>query len=289
MNKKNIPLAILEVVIVFVVTLMGCGLVSASPIGDWERTVLGRFFVIYALMIAIPIIILLTTRRKLADFGISLSNFKYHLDIALACFLPYAVAITLEYFIKFKNPAVNFLLSMSLTTALLFTLGWLLKKKPSLGGVAAMGIILAFSPFLGAPGLGAPTQGTPTLGVLGAFSPGKALSALLYYTLFLGPGEEILFRGYIQSRLNQAFGRPFQFMGIPWGWGLVITSLLFGFFHVLNLVHLFQGVLDLQWWAMSTFFWGLVFGLVREKTGSVVAPALLHGVPQGIAWAYFGL
>ena len=45
------------------------------------------------------------------------------------------------------------------------------------------------------------------------------ISGLIYYLLFVGLGEELLFRGYIQSRLNEAWGRPFQFYGVPWAWG----------------------------------------------------------------------
>jgi hypothetical protein len=40
-----------------------------------------------------------------------------------------------------------------------------------------------------------------------------------------------MFRGYIQSRLNTAFGRPFRLWGVPWGWGLVITAREWTAFH----------------------------------------------------------
>jgi membrane protease YdiL (CAAX protease family) len=103
-------------------------------------------------------------------------------------------------------------------------------------------------------------------------------------------GEELLFRGYIQSRLNEAFGKPFQFYGVHWGWGILITSLLFGFMHVVNTGSLVIGHWQpTWWWGFWTFFSGFVFGFVREKTGSIVAPALLHGLPQAIASAFLGI
>ena len=42
--------------------------------------------------------------------------------------------------------------------------------------------------------------------------------------------------------------------------------------------------LEVTWaWGFWTIFSGLVMGFVREKSGSVFAPALLHGIPQAIA------
>jgi membrane protease YdiL (CAAX protease family) len=111
----------------------------------------------------------------------------------------------------------------------------------------------------------------------------ESLTSFLFYLLFLGPGEEFLFRGYIQSRLNAAFGRPFSFWGVPWGWGLVIASLLFGFMHILNPFNPFH-----IWWGVWTVFGGLSAGYIREKTGSILPPAILHGLPQAIASLMIG-
>ncbi|MCC6191923.1 MAG: CPBP family intramembrane metalloprotease [Anaerolineales bacterium] len=88
----------------------------------------------------------------------------------------------------------------------------------------------------------------------------------------------------MQSRLNEAFGRPYQFFGVPFGWGAIITALLFGFAHV----GILRWILGLTTevalpWGVWTVFSGLVFGFVREKSGGILAPALLHGLPQAIA------
>jgi hypothetical protein len=40
-----------------------------------------------------------------------------------------------------------------------------------------------------------------------------------------GFGEEIFFRGYIQSRVDQAFGLPFRLLGFEFGPGLLVSSL----------------------------------------------------------------
>ena len=94
-----------------------------------------------------------------------------------------------------------------------------------------------------------------------------------------GLGEELIFRGYIQSRLNEVLGRPFRFGDTQFGWGLFIASFLFGLVHIFNGVDFVQGSVNFQWtWGLSAFLHGmLVFGYLREKTGSILSGAILHG------------
>jgi len=110
---------------------------------------------------------------------------------------------------------------------------------------------------------------------------GKQVGGFTYALFTTRFGEEILFRGYVQSRLNRTFGRPFHIWGVRWGLGVVITAVLFGFLHYLH------GVGTL-WWGLWTIFGGFVFGFLREKTGGVVVPAIAHGVPQAIAYVFMG-
>lgn len=39
-------------------------------------------------------------------------------------------------------------------------------------------------------------------------------------------------------------------------------------------------------WGLWTFFGGLLFSFMRERTGSVLAPAILHGFPQGVSYPF---
>ena len=95
-----------------------------------------------------------------------------------------------------------------------------------------------------------------------------------------------MFRGYFQSRLNQAFGRPVRLFGIQFGIGLVIASLLFGLLHAFNTYDPAVGLSSLAWgWALSSFVGGLFFGVIREKTGTLVAPSIAHGLPDAVGEA----
>lgn len=92
-------------------------------------------------------------------------------------------------------------------------------------------------------------------------------------------GEEVFYRGYMQSRLNEAFGRPFRFCGVSFGLGLLIASLLFGFLHALNSVDYFNGRFTIAWgFCITGIGTGFFYGCLREATGSVVASITCHAV-----------
>lgn len=100
--------------------------------------------------------------------------------------------------------------------------------------------------------------------------PKDAALLIPYHLFFVAIPEEFFYRGYFQTRLNEVFPRKFLIFGVPVGWGLVLASLFFAFGHSLVVV---------RWWHFATFFPGLLFGWLREKTGQPLAGALLH------AWA----
>jgi membrane protease YdiL (CAAX protease family) len=110
------------------------------------------------------------------------------------------------------------------------------------------------------------------------------ISNVIYYMVetlvIVGPVEELLYRGYMQSRLNEAFGRPHRFFGVSWGAGSIIASALFGIWHLFKYpFNPLLGNYSLSFISvLGAFFFGLTMGFIREKTGSIVAPAILHSV-----------
>lgn len=94
---------------------------------------------------------------------------------------------------------------------------------------------------------------------------GETLFAQL---VVIGLSEELFFRGYLQTHLNAYFGRPFQFLGARFGWGLIIAALLFG------LCHIVTGDLT----RMRVALFGLFAGWLRERTDTIAVPATYHGL-----------
>lgn len=78
--------------------------------------------------------------------------------------------------------------------------------------------------------------------------------------------EEVFFRGYLQTELDD--GRGPELMGIRWHRGIWLQALGFGLVHVVA-----RGG---AWVTMDRSLPGVAFGYLREKTGSLWAPALFH-------------
>jgi membrane protease YdiL (CAAX protease family) len=79
--------------------------------------------------------------------------------------------------------------------------------------------------------------------------------------------EETIFRGIMQPTLQRKVGR--------WP-GILLTAVIFALYHV----H-FQFALPR---VISHFCWGLILGLLRERTGTLWAPAIAHA----LAWMILG-
>jgi uncharacterized protein len=88
---------------------------------------------------------------------------------------------------------------------------------------------------------------------------------ILFSTVIWGPAaEELFFRGYLQAKLEARTGR--------WP-GLIIASLLFGISH-LPRIYLRQAATPPL--VPEAVFLGFIFGLIRDRTGSVYYGMLCH-------------
>jgi CAAX protease family protein len=92
------------------------------------------------------------------------------------------------------------------------------------------------------------------------------IAELVFLAIVVGPTEELLFRGLIQTGLRASLGR----------WGIVIGALAFGFFHLINLASQPLGTTALQ--VFTAFVIGLVFGVLYDRTRNLVGASLAHGV-----------
>jgi membrane protease YdiL (CAAX protease family) len=88
--------------------------------------------------------------------------------------------------------------------------------------------------------------------------------------------------------VNQEFGKPYQIMGIRFGSGLIVSSILFGLIHATQTFNPLLDQYDFAWpWGLWTLIGGFFLGLLREKTDDVVACTIAHGgldaVGEGLA------
>ncbi|MGC9467206.1 MAG: CPBP family intramembrane glutamic endopeptidase [Anaerolineae bacterium] len=115
----------------------------------------------------------------------------------------------------------------------------------------------------------------------------EVVSTVVWQFLFSGFGEEMLYRGYIQSRVNQEYGSPYEVLGARFGPGLFVAALIFSLSHVLNTFNPLTGRYELSWWwGLWTFFAGLFFGLIYERTGSLLASGIADGLPDAVGESF---
>jgi membrane protease YdiL (CAAX protease family) len=141
--------------------------------------------------------------------------------------------------------------------------------------------VLCFPPFVAAfvgftalrprlpPGLASllsPDLGTAAFAFRLPEAPGLAL---LLQVLVVALPEELFYRGWMQTAWARLVpGRGVTVLGARLGHGFLATQALFA------VGHLVSG----QPWRLATFFPGLLFGWLRARTGSVVAPVVAHAL-----------
>lgn len=99
--------------------------------------------------------------------------------------------------------------------------------------------------------------------------PARWWTMIAYQLLFIGFPEELFFRGYLQQRFEDAFGRPWRLFGASWGPGLLLANGLFACGHLLVTGDVAR---------LNVFLPGLLFGWLQARTGAWLAPALFHGM-----------
>jgi len=87
------------------------------------------------------------------------------------------------------------------------------------------------------------------------------------HLLVIALPEETFYRGFVQARLASLFRRRVRILGADLGWHVVIASALFALSHLVAIPAPFR---------LAVFFPGLLFGWLRERTGSLVAPIAMH-------------
>ncbi|WP_136689261.1 CPBP family intramembrane glutamic endopeptidase [Halorhabdus amylolytica] len=225
---------------------------------------------------------------RYADFRTRLRSVAHALGVIIAAFLvgalvlPVAVLVLVNPFYPLRvsgglTIAGNLLLTMTQFVGfVLVAVGYVKWQDvdlydlslPSLRDVGWMGggfvllFVVAYGLSIVITVLGLETA-TNAVVKLGQENPQFFLYMIPVSLLFIGPGEELVFRGVVQGLFRKAYGV------VP---AVVITSVLFGVAHYLALV----GEGQVTYIAIATGL-GLVLGAVYERTENVVVPIVIHG------------
>ena len=98
--------------------------------------------------------------------------------------------------------------------------------------------------------------------------PDRFVEHVLDQFIVVALPEELFYRGYLQTRLRDVWPRGRLFLGARLGPAFWLTAVLFALGHL--------AIFEV--WRLSVFFPALVFGWLREKTGSILPAVIFHAL-----------
>ena len=247
-----------------------------------ERELLGFNYLFPAMFYAFPLLIIAFTGRKFSTYGVTKAKWEFNLNVGMSIFV-YAMVPFLLGFILISLLGLGLLdfggaliiTGLSIVALILILMSLKrrnveeeIERSKTRSDIIVM-VLLLLTPLL--------------LGLFFSRLTSNLISLVIWQFIISGFGEELKYRGYYQSTINLEFGRPYEIAGIKCGPGLIISSVLFSISHVLNPFNPFNGSYEISlWWGTFTFVTGLTFGLIREKTESILAAGLYHGLPDAV-------
>jgi hypothetical protein len=99
--------------------------------------------------------------------------------------------------------------------------------------------------------------------------PASWSDEILGQILVIALPEEAFYRGYVQTALDDAWGKRARVAGASLGWGILLSAALFGIGHFLT---------EPRPERLAVFFPALLFGWLRARTGGVGAAVALHAM-----------
>lgn len=117
------------------------------------------------------------------------------------------------------------------------------------------------------------------------------VAELVFVAFVVGPTEELLFRGLIQTALNGSIRSTISLRGWSLRWGTVVAAVVFGLFHLINLAY--QPLGDSVVQIGMAVVLGLLFGVIYDRTRNLIGASLAHSLADFsgtaiplVAWCY---
>jgi uncharacterized protein len=107
-------------------------------------------------------------------------------------------------------------------------------------------------------------------------APPLLAAELVFVALVVGPTEEAVFRGVIQTGINGSLHRELRVLGLTLRLGTVLAAVVFGLWHLVNLSYQALGPTVEQ--VLVATITGLVIGVVYDRTRNLIGAAILHNL-----------
>ena len=118
--------------------------------------------------------------------------------------------------------------------------------------------------------------------VVGLVFPNEPVNAntLAFQATMPGLEEEVFYRGILLLALNEAFTKRWRVAGVSVGWAALLTTILFGCAHAVSYSE--SGFTFDLFPFLVTALPALVLVWLRERTGSVVWPIVVHNIANTV-------
>ena len=244
---------------------------GVAQLARWETRVLGESFFLGLLTVAVPLMALVASKGSLEEYGLAVFDWRASLSRGLTGYLYLLLPNLVLFLMTVTLAGVTFLPVSLFVSGVTLLAMFLALGHLSLGGSPRTRRDLAIISIL----LGAPLILSAVLGSLTI----RLASAVVWELVFGGVAEEVLYRGYVQSRVNEGYGRPWSFMGVGFGPGLLVSSVLYGLAGAMSGFRPWRDtyVLSLPV-GVHGLALGLFLGFLREATGDIGASSVANGL-----------
>lgn len=99
---------------------------------------------------------------------------------------------------------------------------------------------------------------------------------LIYLAVMPGLNEELIYRGFLLGFLNKIYDKKFKILNTYFGWGAIITSIVFGLLHGYQITANYQIRFNNISNIILASVFGFIFALMKEKSDSLVFPVIAH-------------
>jgi membrane protease YdiL (CAAX protease family) len=96
-----------------------------------------------------------------------------------------------------------------------------------------------------------------------------------------GLEEELFYRGLLLFALDRAFAGRWRFLGVDWGWGAVLSCMLFGLIHAFGYAD--GGFAFDSLYMALTALPSFIAVWLRLRTGSLLLPVLIHNFGNSVS------
>ena len=118
-----------------------------------------------------------------------------------------------------------------------------------------------------------------------AFTPVNVIGTLAFQWLFVGVGEELLFRGLLLGMLTRAVQKQIRVGRFQVSAAVVVSAVVFALAHgvIYQQAFMLPFRFDPNWSQVAwAFVLGIFCGSLRQRTGSLLGPIIGHNVANGL-------